>query len=236
MLLAVTVVAFAASGLAAYYGFQGSQPGQHTVTGVAQLAGGHPWVSGQVTLIDEDGTTVLTVGPGGAFSFVGVPSGGVNLNVTYAGYAPTLVETFISSVYDAGTQGLVITLEPGSAANQSTLYLTPFHGGSPDLANLEAFQTDVGAGSVIAAIAGALAAASAVFVRRSDRPPLGIVGGASGAAVPLALVVLPVATTFPVLLLLGLASGVMGAFAFAIAWIEVIQVADPPANPARPGP
>jgi hypothetical protein len=211
---------------AAYYGWSGSQPAQYTVSGVAHLSNGATWVRGSITLTDEAGTGNYPIGPGGAFSFSGIPTGGVNINVTYPGYAPIMVETFVSPVYDAGSHGIVVTLQPGTLANWSVVYLTPYHGGTPDLADLEFFQAYVGAGATIAAIAGILSAVAAVILRRSDRPAIGIVGGGAGAAVPFALLVIPVGTVFPLLLLLGFVSGILGAFAFALAWIEIIQVGD----------
>lgn len=227
MLLAAAFVAFAVAAGAAYYGVAGSQEGHYSVNGVAQLSGGRPWEYGQIVLSDELGNTTSQIGPGGAFSFTGVPTGGVELNVTYPGYAPLLVITFISPVYDAGTQGLVLTLSPGSTANESTVTLSPY----PDL---EYFQAYVGADATIAAIAGLLSTVAALILLRSDRPALGVVGGASGIAVPFALIIIPVGSVFPLLLLLGLIAGFLGALGFAIAWIEVIQVGDRPSGPIPP--
>ncbi len=226
VLVATAIVTMGIAAGGAYYGWNGSQPAQYTVNGVAHLSNGARWVSGSITLTDEAGTGTFPIGPGGVFNFTGVPTGGVQLNVTYPGYAPLLVETFVSPVFDAGSQGLVLTLNPGTVSNESVLSLSPY-------LDLEYFQAYVGAGAAIAAIAGILSAVAAVILRRSDRPAIGIVGGAAGAAVPFALIVIPVGTVFPLLLLLGLVSGVLGAFAFAIAWIEIIQVGDRSGPPAR---
>lgn len=227
VLLATAIVAFGIAGGSAYYGWSGSQAGQYTVSGIAQLSDNQPWVHGQITVTDESGTGTYPIGPGGAFNFTGIPTGGVQLNVTYPGYAPLLVVTFVSPVYDAGSRGLVLTLSPGPVSNESTLTLSPY----PDL---EFFQAYVGAVATIAAVAGILALFAAITLRRFDRPAIGIVGGASGAALPFALVIIPVGTVFPFLLLAGLVSGVLGAFAFAIAWIEIIQVAERPLPPKNP--
>ena len=232
LVIAVLTTVIAVGG--AYYGWAGSEPATYTVSGVAQLSGGHPWISGTITVTDEAGTTSKTIPAGGAFDFPNVPTGGVNLNVTYAGYAPLLVETFVSPIYDAGSQGLRLTLSPGGPANASVVYLTPFHGGVPDLAQLEIFQTSVGSAAAIAGIAALFSGTTALYVRRADRPALGIVGGASGAVVPFGLLILSVGLVFPYLLLAGLVSGVLGAFAFAIAWIEIIQAPDRPMPTAKP--
>lgn len=227
VLLAIVVVSAGVAAGAAYYGWAGSQPAQYTVSGTVILSNGAPASGGSVTFTDQAGTLPpVSIGTQGTFSVSGVPTGGVELNVTYPHYAPLLVVTFVCPAYDAGTQGLALSLNPGTVSNESVLVLSPYPSFHSGYSPLEYFQADVGAAAAIAAIAAILSAVGAVILRRSDRPAIGIVGGAAGAAVPFALLVLPVGTVFPLLLLVGLVLGILGAFAFAVAWIEIIQVGD----------
>lgn len=226
ILLAIALASLGAAAGAGFYLWQGSQPATYTVSGVAHLSNG-PWLQGSVTVADESNTTVYHIRAGGAFSISGIPTGGVQLNFTYPGYAPVVVQTFVSPAYDAGSQGFSVTLSPGTVSNQSVTALSPY----PDL---EYFQAYLGAGAAMAVIVGLLAAGSAGVLRRSDRPAYGVVGAAGGVALPFALLILPVATVFPALLVFALLAGGLGALTLALAWVEIIQVSDQaPPTPRR---
>jgi hypothetical protein len=225
VLVAVAVIGAVLAGYLAYGGLSVAAPGSFAVSGtvVTQGFGGtSPAVGANVLLNGENGHTAsVTTGPGGAFSFAGVPTGGVDLNVTLAGYGPVNVDAFVSNMYTAGATGIVVTLTPGNPGNVSTVAYTPF----PDL---ESLLASVGAGVILLGLAAAVAGVAAWVTLRHDRPAVGVVGGCAGLFSPLALYFLALGDPFP-LVVLGTAVGAaLGAFAVGARAIEMAQTGAAP--------
>jgi len=226
--VALVVVAVVAAGLTAglaYAAWYANQPATFTVNGTVFHASGGtdvPLAGAVVTLTnDVNQSTSQTTGFDGSFSFTGVREGGVALNVTATGYAPVTVWTFASLVYAAPTTGLGIVLTPGSAANGSTVTLSPF----PDL---EQFLASVGAGAVLLGIVALVAGFAAVVTLRSDRPAVGVVGGAAGLLAPLALVYLSLATALPLVMEVTAVTAGAGAFVLAMRVVQIAQTGPAP--------
>jgi Carboxypeptidase regulatory-like domain len=225
---ALLVTAVLAASLAAalvYDAWAGTRPGSFNVDGsinhevngvVAPLAGA------VVVLTNEQNqSTRVLSGSDGSFSFTGVPSGGVTLNVTAGGYAPLTVTTFVSTVYAAPATDLEIVLTPGTAGNGSAVALAPF----PDL---EQFVASVGSGAVLLGIIALVAGVAAVATVREDRPALGVVGGAAGMLAPLALVYLSLPAVVPYVLD---GTGILvaaGAFTITIRAVQMAQTGPAP--------
>ncbi len=225
VLIAVAVLGAALAGYLAYGGFSVAAPGSFVVSGTVDTqgpAGTVPAVGAGVLLDGENGHTAsTTTGPGGAFSFSGVPTGGVFLNVTLVGYGPVGVYAFVSNVYSAGATGIVVTLTPGTPGNVSTVAYTPF----PDL---ESLLASVGAGVVLLGLVAAVAGAAAWVTLRKDRPAVGVVGGCAGLLTPLALYFLALGDPFPLVLLGTAAGAALGAFAVGARAIEMAQTGTAP--------
>jgi hypothetical protein len=220
-LIGVVVLAGVFGGVLSYYGIVASTPGSYPVTGTvdrAVLGGGvAPAVGATVTLTEEGGRTLSeTTALDGSFSFSGVPTGGIALNVSLSGYAPVTVDTFASSVYDAGTTGILVTLGFGSVGNGTTMSLTPF-------TNLESFLASIGSGIVLLGLVAVVAAVAAVLTLRQDRPALGVIGGGAGLLAPLALYLLALATPFPAVIASSAILAALGGFALAIRAAELGQ-------------
>jgi len=145
------------------------------------------------------------------------------MNVSLPGYAPVTIDTFASPVYGTAVTGLSILLVPGNASNATTESLTPF----PDL---ETFVASVGSGAVLLGIVAILGGWAAVVTGRSNRPAVGVVGGAAGVFAPVALFFLSLSGVFPSLLLATAALAAVGAFAATTRSLEILQVG--PESPA----
>ena len=220
-LLTVLVLAAAFGGVLSYYGVLASGPGSYTVSGTVSeetsSGGAVPAVDARVLLTEDGGARLSTLtGAGGSFRFAQVPAGGDTINVSLAGYAPVEVDTFASPVYDAGTEGIGVTLVPGGPANGSTVALSAF----PDLAT---FLSSIGSAVVLFGIVALVAGAAAVLTLREDRPALGVVGGAAGLAAPFALFLLGLAPIFPIAVASSASLGACGAFALAVRAVELLQ-------------
>lgn len=218
-LVGVVVFALALSGVLGYYAYAAAAPGSFEVSGSVyeRSAGGtFPAVGALVVLTEDSGSKLTTTtGGNGDFAFSGVPNGGVSINVSAPGYAPVVVETFVSTVYNAGSQGLTFTLTPGGPGATTTTSLSAF----PDL---EMFLAAIGGAMVLLALVAVIAGLAAFRLVRADHPALGVVGGTAGLLAPAVLYFLGLGTVFP---LLADATGGLAAFgAFALT-VETIELA-----------
>ena len=204
-LVVATALSAAAAGLLAYDGFVAAQPASYVVSGtVYEQSGGllNP-APGASIVLSSNGEVLFrnTTGLGGEFSFWPVPAGGIELNATATGYAPTLVYTFASPSYAAQTLGIEIDLEPGASNNTSVTALTPF-------GDLESMLSYVGGAAVLLVAAGAAAGAAAVAVRRPGGGVFGVIGAGAALTVPAVLLLLNVGGLFvPVTVVAGAAGG-----------------------------
>lgn len=219
-LLAVAVLAAVFAGALTYYGVAAGSSGDFAVSGtVEKIVGGAevPAGSASVALSEEGGAQQFAMtGADGTFAFVGVPSGGVSLNITLPGYRTFELLTFVSSVYDAGSHALTIVLHPGDPANRTSLSLSPF-------TDLESFLASVGTGVVLFGLVALTAALAVVGTRRSDQPALGVVGGGAGLFAPITLYLLGVATAFPLLASATATVAAFGGFALALRAAELAR-------------
>jgi hypothetical protein len=211
-LVIVSVTAVVLGALLGFYGVEAGRSAEYTVSGtIYDLVGGQPReASGAVVILTEEGgRTVQTVtGLDGKFAFSNVPSGGVSINVSHTGYAPVTVDTFVSPVYDAGTRGLTVTLEPAGASNGSTVVLAPF----PDL---ESFLSSVGGAAGLLILVAVVAGVGALATRRGTVRTAAVIGGGAGAGMPAVFLLLGLNGAFPVLLAAASIGGAVGAFALA---------------------
>ena len=224
-LIAITVTSVILASLLAILGAEAPASGSYVVSGtvydsVPSEGGSYhvPAAGASIVLTTDGGSRLVAVTDPttGGFSFSGVPVGGIALNISQSGYAPVTVVTFASSVYDAGTTGLVVTLVPGSVGNGTTVALSPF----PDL---ESFLASVGSGVVLLGLVAVIGAVGAVVTARSDRPAVGVVGGAAALLAPAALGLLSLGGVFPELLLGTAVLASLGAFAATVRGIEIFQ-------------
>lgn len=219
-LVGVVVLAAAFGGLLAYLGFVAAEPGSYQVSGtVFEMQGSQvvPAAGALVVLTNDEGAQQsATTGVDGTFEFAGVPSGGVTLNVSASGYAPVVVQTFVSSVYDAGSQGLTVTLVPGGASAVTTNDLTLF----PDL---ETLLATIGGAVVLFGIVAGVAAIAAVAVLRRGSAALGVVGGAAGLFAPATIYLLGLGSIFPVVSAATASLAACGAFALTVEAIELYR-------------
>ncbi|HYA71326.1 MAG TPA: carboxypeptidase-like regulatory domain-containing protein [Thermoplasmata archaeon] len=228
--VALAVLAALAIVLAVVLGILGTEalgPASYQVSGTVMEQGllrSVPAAGATVVLTVNGGTPVRTfTGPDGSFSFSRVGAGGISMNVSLPGYAPVTIDTFASPVYGTAVTGLSILLVPGNASNATTESLTPF----PDL---ETFVASVGSGAVLLGIVAILGGWAAVVTGRSNRPAVGVVGGAAGVFAPVALFFLSLSGVFPSLLLATAALAAVGAFAATTRSLEILQVG--PESPA----
>ncbi len=215
----VAVLAAASAGVLIYEGVRATVASTYVVSGeiVRELPGGSttPAVGARVLLTDEGPARAPAItGGGGTFAFSGVPSGGFTLNITLGGYSPVEVLSFVSPVYDAGSQGLVVGLAPGGAANGTNVTLSPF----PDL---ETFVAYVGGEAALLFVISIVCAAAGLLTLREDRPAVGVVGGAAGVAAPVTLLLLSLGTIFPLATAATAIAGGLGAFVLTLRASEI---------------
>jgi len=226
-LVSVAVIATALAAVLGYCAVAASTTATFSVSGMVELqpdpfATPYPAVGAVIVATDEAGHThTADSGIGGDFQLVGVPNGGIAVNVSYPGYAPVTVDVFLSSVYSAGASAVVVTLTPGNLSNGTVGSLTPF-------VNLETFVAAIGGGLVLLGLVAAIAGAAAILTLRSDRPALGVVGGGAGLFSPLILILLNLGEAFPTLLAASALLAAVGGFALAIRAIEMALVASAP--------
>jgi hypothetical protein len=222
--IALALIAFTAAmiaGLLIYEGVRATAPATYVVAGevVREESGAWVAVTGARVVLTDQGPTNSTAftGTEGTFSFSGVPSGGFSLNITFGGYAPVEVLSFVSPVYDAGSQGLVVGLTPGGLANGTNVTLSPF----PDL---ETFVAYVGGEAALLFLISAVCAVAVVLTVRENRPAVGVVAGAAGVAAPVTLLFLSLGTIFPVATAGAAIAGGLGAFVLALRASEIALV------------
>jgi len=214
-LAVAAVLAALAAGLLGYDGMVASQPATYVVSGTVSEQSA-TWVPATVVLFTNGNTTFgsQTLTFTRTFQFTGVPAGGIELNVTARGFAPTVVYTFASRSYSTQTQGLGVVLSSGTVNNTTADVLTPFG----DLTTLLSY---VGGGAVLLGGAAVLATAAAVGFRRPTGAVLGVIGAGGAVAVPVVLLFLSLADAFPTVSIVAGVVGGAGAFALVFATLEV---------------
>jgi hypothetical protein len=221
-LVAVLTAGFAA--VLVYEAYEATAPAQFVVAGTVDHYVGSSLlpVAGATIVLTNDANRTQTESSAldGSFSFASVPSGGVSLNITAAGYAPLTVTTFVSPVYTASSNPVEIVLANGGTANGSTVALAPF-------TDLEQFVASIGSGAVLLGIVTLVAATAGVATWRDDRPALGVVGGGAGLLSPLVLFYLSLSSAFPLLAVGSALAAGAGAFALALRSVQVAQTSPP---------
>ncbi len=213
-LLGVAVMAVVLAALFAYYATAAPAGGSFDTNGTVllQTSGGTllPATGATVTVTPESGPARSTVvGGNGAFTLSGLPTGGLSIHFQEPGYSPVIVLAFVSPLFSAGAAGLLVQLAPGSAANATTVSLTPFP-------TLEQFVAAIAAGALVLALVAAVAVLAGFRTLRDDRPALGIVGGGAGLFAPIALLDLSLGGPFPLLLLASGIGAALGAFVLVL--------------------
>lgn len=221
-LVGIAIVAVALGATLAVLGNEATAPAHYVVSGTVyeEVAGGGttPATGATVTLTTDGGSRVVdTTSFSGAFSFSSVPVGGISINVTARGYAPVTLTTFASTVYNAGTTGLSVTLVPGTSANGTSVALSPF----PDL---ESFLASIGSGVVLLGIVAITGGLAAWVTGRGDRPAVGVVGGAAGLLAPVALYFLALGGIFPELIIGEAVLAALGAFTATVRTMTIVQL------------
>jgi len=231
--MALAVAAALAAVTAGYLGavgFEAAQPASYVVSGTVYEdhpgAPPTPARGAQVVLLTDDNRTTMTTTSltNGTFVFRGVPNGGIEINVSaVVGYGPTDVYTFASPAYSAGTTGLAIHLEPGGAANTTSVVLAPF----PDL---ETFLSYVGGGAVLIGSVALVAGIAAWTLRRPGGAVLGVLGSGASVAFPVVVLLFSLDAAFPLVSALAGVAGGLGAFSL------VLSAAELASGPAHPEP
>ncbi len=238
VLIPVVLMGFALVGMTGYYDYGLVQPATFSVSGTvlgsngAPLAGAHvvldEVVNGEAVPTSTSTTTLLN----GTFRFArDVPTGYLVFNVTEGTRAPSpwiLVVSYVSPAYNAGSSGIVVSFAHSVSGSNQTITLSPY--GLTDIAYVSDY---VGSAGAIAAIGALIALAGAIAVRRADRPAMGIVGGAGGLGIFAGFLATGTGFAFPLLLLVSAVAAAIGAFAFSVAWIELIQVRERGRPPAQ---
>jgi hypothetical protein len=227
-LAVAAVLAAVSAGLLAMEGFTASEPAAYTVSGTVyevHLGSELPADGARVVLYTDDNRSsqIQITGPDGGFLFTGVPAGGIEINATATGYAPTVVYTFASKSYATQTRGLSVTLEPGGVNNTSADVLSPFG----DLASLLA---TVGGSAALLGGSAIAAGVAAVVIRRPGGGAVAVIGSGAALAAPVVLLLLLLGGVFPVVTVLAGLVGGLGAFALVFATFEVST--GRPAQPA----
>lgn len=241
-LLLTAFVAALLGGALAVYGVEAQASGSFTVSGTVletPASGSTTPASGAHVILttEQNRSSSEFVGPSGEFAFAGVPTGGFSLNVSLAGYAPVEVQSFVSTIYSAGSTGLTIDLTPGGLGNGTVVSLTAF-------SDLESLVASIDSGVVMLFLAAGVAGGAAAVTFRSDRPAIGVVGGGAGLLAPVALYLLALGTAFPWFLALSGILAALGAFTLALRTVELARFGSasrpespgPPSPPAPPGP
>lgn len=217
--LAVVAVASAVLGGAlGYESYAATGTGSYTVSGVTETSNGGAAAFAHVLLTENGGTSIAQVASAaGRFSFSGVPSGGVSINVTYGGaYAPATLYTFVDPVYNTGSVGLTIVVYPLSETNGTTVTLTDF----PDL---ESFLSSIDGAVALLGLAAIVSGAAAVAIRVSHPRAVGVVGGGAGVAVPAIVYLLGLFPAFPLIDAGTAIAAGFGLFAVGITAVELYQ-------------
>jgi hypothetical protein len=226
-LVAIVVSSFAVGGLLTYYGLGAAAPAEYTVAGtVEKEVGIGLWAPANATVVltnDRGQTESQRASAQGTFEFLGVPAGGITLNATLPGYAPEVVQTFASPVYNTGTTGVLIMLSHGPVQNATTVSLTPFP-------NMESFLASIGGAIALLGLVAIIAGLVAVATVRRDAIPLGVVGGSAGLGVPFAIYLLGLGSVFPLVVVGAAIAGGFGAFVVTIRGAE-LAVSAPAAGP-----
>jgi len=217
-LILAAALALLSAGYLGYQGALAAEPAHYVVTGVVyeQTPGGLMAAPGAVVKLFVNGQQFdpsNVTGANGSFRFIGVPSGGLELNVSASGYGSVDLYTFASRAYSTQTLGLSVTLQQGRG-NTSVNALTPF-------GDLETLLAYVGGGAVLFGAAGVTAGAAAVVTRRPRGGIPGVIGAGAAVSVPAVLVLLSLAGPFPMLTLLASGAGGVGAFALVLAAADV---------------
>jgi hypothetical protein len=219
-LAVVAVASVALGGALVYYSVAATAPGSYTVSGVAEKVNGGVLLaaSGAKVVLTENGGAVVTefADAQGRFSFSGIPSGGVALNVTIAGYAPSTLSTFVDSVYDAGTIGLTVLLYPTADANETSVALAPFP-------SLESFLASLDGAAALLGIAAIVAGAAAVAAWRQTYRTAGVLGGGAGVAAPAALYFLGLFPALPVVAAGTAVAAGFGMFALGVTAVDLYR-------------
>jgi len=220
-LVLVAALAVILAAVLAVLGAQALAPATYDVSGTVmeqELPRDVPAAGASVVLTVNGGPPVRAVtGLDGSFSFSNVAAGGISLNITQPRFAPVTVDSFASPVYGTATTGLSIVLVPGNESNATTQTLSPF----PDL---ESFVASVGSAVALIGVVALLGGWAAIVTGRSNRPAVGVVGGAGGVMVPVALLTLSLGDVFPYLIAGTAAIAAAGAFAVTVRAAELYQV------------
>jgi hypothetical protein len=223
-LLVVAIASAVLGGALIMYGVAAGAPGTYTVSGVAEKSNGGSAAFAQVVLTENGGATFSQLATSsGHFSFSGVPAGGVSINVTFSGYAPAVLYTFVDPVYNAGSQGLIVTLYPTSEANVTQEALTTFP-------TLESFLSSVDGAAGLLWIAAIVAVGSAWALRRQSLRSAGIIGGGAGVAVPAVVYLLGLFPAFPLVDAGTAVAAGFGMFALGISAVELYRAGTPAAG------
>ncbi len=227
-MLVAAALTFALAGAVVVYAAQALSPASYTVSGTvyrAASAGGGPLAGATVTLTltDTGQSRTAVSAANGTFVFGNVPSGGLVVNVTAAGFAPAVLETFLSPVYQGsgGGTSLTFTLAPGAPVNASVTVASPFD-------TLEDFVASFGAAGVLLGLAAIVMTVAGAVPRRDRRPAIGAVGAAAGFPVPIVLGVLYIGVAVPWMLAAAAVVAALSAFAFAAWLVPLWRDARPP--------
>ena len=220
-LVIVAALAVVLAGVFAVLGYEALGPASYEVSGtVFEQSGFHDVAApgaNVVLTVNGGPATVTQTDSSGRFAFANVAPGGISLNVSAAGFESVVVDTFASPVYGTATTGLSVVLVPGNSTNTSTVSLSPF----PDL---ETFVASVGGGVALLGLVALLGGWAAIVTARSNRPAVGVVGGAGGLLAPVALYFLSLGSIFPYALIGTTALAAAGAFAATTRCLEIYQV------------
>jgi hypothetical protein len=228
--VALAVIAALGVVLAGAYVVLGAEaigPGTYDVSGTVmeqRSSQNVPAAGATVVLTVNGGPPVLVLtGADGSFTFSKVAAGGISINVTQPQYAPVTVDTFASPIYSTGTTDLSILLVPGNASNGTTQTLTPF-------SDLESFLASLGSAAALLGIVAVLGGWAAIITGRSNRPAVGVVGGAGGLLAPVAIYFLSLGGVFPDLIVGSAVLAAVGAFAVTTRSLEILQVGPEPST------
>jgi hypothetical protein len=228
-LAVAAALAAVTAGFLGLAGFRASEPAHYVVSGtVWENHPGSPATRAAGALVvlrtDDNRTTLWTnTTANGAFAFPPVPSGGLEINVTHAGYGPTDVYSFASPGYSGGASGLTIYLYPGGPSNTTSVVLAPF----PDL---ETFLSLVGGAAVLVGVVAIVAGIAAWTLRRPGGAVTGVLGSGAAIAFPVVVLMFSLDAAFPLVSALAGVAGGLGAFGL------VLTAAELASSPSRPEP